>query len=221
MPLDPATLKARLGIDASDTSKDAVIDVVAGQAQGLAENYCDRGFDVADQAEDFPNTASSAQLFRYPVTAVTGFWRLLHQNGVPLAEDRGGDVTIYRLDKARGIVWPGGWGWASNPDAQLHIEYTGGLETWPPDLDWAVTAIFDLLWAETPGGGVEPGAGGATAFDVVKRFSVVGAYSVELGSSGDAGSTSGGGGDNSWGLLPPSITSVLDGYRRSTRLGIG
>ena len=221
MPLDPAILKARLGIPTDDTSQDPVIAAVAVQAQALAENYCDRAFDLADETDEFPDVASSLQLRRYPVSEITGFWRVLRQYGTPLADDRGSDVTSYRVDRARGLIWPTGWGcWSAGPAQQFHVEYSGGYETWPPDLDWAVTSVFDLLWAETPGGGVEAGAGGATAFDAVKRFSVVGAYSVELGSSGDA-SGGGGSGDNSWGLLPPSITSVLDFYRRATRLGIG
>jgi hypothetical protein len=220
MPLDPAILKARLGIADTDTSQDPVIAAVAVQAQALAENYCDRAFDLADETEEFPDVASSLQLRRYPVSEVTGLWRMDGQQGTPLVDDHGPDVTSFRIDRARGILWPAGWGcWLAGPAQQLHVEYSGGFDTWPVDLDWAVTAIFDLLWAETPGGGVEAGAGGATAFDAVKRFSVVGAYSVELGSSGDA--SGGGGGDNTWGLLPPSITSVLDYYRRATRIGIG
>lgn len=218
MLLDLDKLKERLGIEPGDTSKDTTITVVGAQAQALAENYCDRKFDYEEDDETFSGVTLSFQVRRYPIDEIVSITRgddldLPPPNTVPLA--------VRRTDTAKGLVWPSRWGWGGAWPV-LRCVYTGGFQEAPTDLEWALYQIFDTLWASTPGGGAEPGTIGSGAFDEVKRFSVVGAYSVEMGSTGDVGGGSGsGGGDNVWGILTPASTSVLDGYRRAARIGIG
>lgn len=218
MLLDLATLKKRLGIPPEDTSKDTTISVVAAQAQALAENYCDRKFDLEEDDETFIGVTLSFQVRRFPLEAVTAIFAGSDLDAPPPS---GNPLATYQTDPAKGLVWPSRWGQNGHWPV-LRCQYRGGYVEAPPDLLWALTQIFDELWAATPGGGLEPGQGGGGAFDAVKRFSVVGAYSVELGSTGDAGGGSGsGGGDNAWGVLTPASTAVLDGYRRAARIGIG
>jgi hypothetical protein len=53
----------------------------------------------------------------------------------------------------------------------------------------------------------------------IKKYSVVGAYSVETaaGGVGEIGANVGTG----WGALPGAVTSALDNYRRESRIGAG
>jgi hypothetical protein len=234
MLLDLATLKDRLGILPSDTTQDQTITVLAGQAQALAETYCDRAFDYGPDDETFPDVNQSFQVHRYPIDSIEGL-TLGSDLDTPVANPT--PISWLRADPAKGLIWPGGYGyqnwiggwqmgsgwaggaWSGGSWPVIRCQYTGGYQTAPIDLDWALTLIFDELWSTTPGAGVPAGQVGAAAFDAVKRFSVVGAYSVELATSADQGSK--GGGDNTWGILTPAITSVLDGYSRAAAIGIG
>ncbi len=210
MPLDPAILKARWGI--TDAAKDALVKSVADQAQALCETYCGRRFDLDDDVEDFAAVQYSFQVHRWPIASITA---LSH---VPPSQIGGAAPTVrpiaqYRVNAAAGVVEPGeaaGW-WAG----LVRCEYRGGFEPWPPDLAWAVTLAADLIWAGTPGGGAEVGSTGAS--QAIKRISVVGVYSAEL-AGGDAGGSDG---DNTWGILPPNVTAVLDKYRHGAVIGIG
>jgi hypothetical protein len=233
MLLDLATLKARLGIDPSDTTQDLTIEMLATQAQALAETYCDRAFDYGPDDETFPGVNSSFQVHRYPIASIDSL-TLGSDLDTPIANPT--PIAWLRTDPAKGLVWPGGYGyqnwyggwqqgvgwiggaWSGGTWPVIRCLYTGGYQTAPVDLAWALTLIFDILWSTTPGAGVPVGDVGAAAFDAVKRFSVVGAYAVELATSADQGSK--GGGDNTWGILPPSVTAVLDGYTRAPAIGI-
>jgi hypothetical protein len=218
MLLDLAMLKERLGIPVNDVTKDAVITLVAEQAQALAETYTDRAFDLMESDEVFPAVTSSFQVRRYPITEITA---IAVGTQLDLPVPSGAAITSYRADAEKGLVWPWPGGYSSGRASPLRCIYTGGYAEAPRDLEWALTGIFDLIWAATPGGALPPGAPGGGAFDTVKKFSVVGAYSVELGSSGDpGGGSSGGGGDNNWGILTPVQTSVLDRYCRGSVMGI-
>lgn len=212
MPLDLATLKARLGIPPEDTTKDAAIEATAEQAQALAEGYCDRKFDRLADVETL-DPAASLLLRRWPLAL---------DPAVIITDDAGRVVPAqnYRVDAERGMIrgravsWAPGWflGWSP-----LTVTYTGGFDPWPSSLTWAVTNAFDVLWSETPGGGIEPGApstGGA-----VKRYGVVGAFYVdnEAGGVGEIGANEGAG----YGALTGPICRALDEWRRESRLGAG
>lgn len=210
MPLDPALLKARWGL--ADASKDALVADVAATAQAFAERYTGRRFDLADDVEDFPRVMQSVQVRRYPIESITALW--YHRNAqVPTDPPNVIGLNVYQLDAGKGLVWPGSGGtWPG----LLRVEYRGGYATWPIDLTWAVTQIADILWAGTPGGGAPAGTVGGQA--ALKKLSVVGVYSAEYDSGGDAGGNSG---DNTWGLVPPSATALLDEYRIAGVIGIG
>lgn len=213
MPLDVATLKERLGLDPGDTSQDNAIAAVAGQAQELCELYCDRKFDHEADEETFDQTAGALLLRRWPVDDTIA---------VAIADDAGRVVPAqnYRVDFARGAIkgrtvsWAPGWSFGWSP---LTVAYTGGFDPWPSSLTWAVTQAFDVLWSETPGGGLPAGAAGAAGD--VRKYSVVGAYSVETtsGGVGEVGANAGEG----WGPFPASITSALDPWRRESAAGVG
>lgn len=208
MPLDVETLKARWGITGS--GQDALVASVAAQAQALCETYCGRLFDFSADAADFQAVHLSFQVPRYPIKKLTALHG--YQPGqLPGEPTTGPAIASYRLNKAQGLVWP------SCPPALVHCEWEGGYETWPPDLEWAVTQAADIIWADTPGGGAPAGSAGGAALGALKKISVVGVYSAEVG----GGDTAGGGGDNTWGVLPPEVTAVLDRYAAAAVVGIG
>jgi hypothetical protein len=202
VPLDPAALKTRLGIDPSDTTQDAAIAAIAADAQALCEDYCDRKFDLADDSETFFDCWSTLLLRRWPLDPATP--PVITSNGTPVGQE-------WAADTARGILY----GWPLG--LPVTVAYRGGFEPWPSTLTWAVTTAFDVLWAETPGGGLAPGE--AAEGGTVRKYSVVGAYSVETtsGAPGEVGANEGEG----WGPLPGPVTRALDSYRRESRLGVG
>jgi hypothetical protein len=221
VPLDVASLKARLGIAPGDTTSDAAIEAVATQAQALCESYCDRKFDLAADEETFEAPTGALLLRRWPIVVDPA----LDPPALPvsIADEAARVVPAqnYRVDKAHGVIrgrsvsWAPGWAFGWCP---LVVTYTGGLDPWPSDLIWSVTAAFDVLWSETPGGGL-PAGGAAGASGDVKKYSVVGAFSVETvaGAAGEIGANAGEG----WGPLPASITRGLDAYRRESAVGVG
>lgn len=210
MPLDPDALKARWGI--TDSSKDALIGQVAGEAQALAEAYTGRYFDLAADEADFQPVNYSFQVQRYPIKQITALHGWL-VGQLPADPDPGAPIVAYRLDRAKGLVWPSqayGFG-------MVHCAWEGGFETWPPDLNWAITQAADIVWGDTPGGGAPVGSAGGAALGTLKKLSVVGVYTAEIADA-DAGAADG---DNSWGILPPAVTAVLDRYRVAAVVGIG
>lgn len=211
MPLDLDTLKTRLGI--TDNSQDAALTAVAAEAQALCEDYCDRKFDKAADEETFDQTSGALLVRRWPIDKAAGV-------AIEDAAGRPVPTTNYRVDYARGTIkgrsvsWAPGWAFGWSP---LTVSYTGGFDPWPIALNWAVTQAFDVLWSETPGGGIAAGTIGAAGD--VKKYAVVGAFSVEAvaGAAGEVGANAGEG----WGPLPASITSALDAYRRESAVGVG
>lgn len=210
MPLDPALLKIRWGI--TDDSKDALVDQVAAQAQALAETYTGRRFDLDTDAQDFERVNYSLQVRRFPIESIEQLhdWQVGQMPGLPA---EGAGIASYRLDRDKGLIWVG------TRTGVVHVEWTGGYATWPPDLDWAITQLADIIWADTPGGGAAAGSGGGTALGQVKKLSVVGVYSVEIG--GSDSSSDGSGGSEGWGIITPPIAVVLDRYSLAAVIGIG
>lgn len=209
MPLDPAILKIRWGI--SDDSKDPLVEQVAAQAQALAETYTGRRFDLGTDAQDFERVNYSLQVRRYPIVSIEKMHDWL-AGQMPALPDEGSPIASYRLDKDKGLIW------VATRSGVVHVEWTGGYEDWPPDLDWAITQLADIIWSDTPGGGAAAGSGGGTALGQVKKLSVVGVYSVEVGGTD---SSSEGGGSEGWGVITPPIAVVLDRYSIAAVVGIG
>jgi hypothetical protein len=205
MPLDLAVLKERLGIDPADTAQDVTITAIAEQAQALCELYCDRKFDLMADKETFLSRGAIFLVRRWPIApdpppVITA------PDLTPVFSEQ------WCIDYEKGMIahpdyW---WGGAT-------IAYTGGFEPWPPALAWAVTTAFDVLWAESPGGALPPGPPASAGN--VRRYSVVGAFSVEAtsGGVGEIGANEGTG----WGPFPASVTRALDSYRRESRIGAG
>lgn len=216
MPLDPETLKARWGI--TGTGQDALVAEVAAQAQAICETYTARRFDLETDSGDFEPVGLSFQVPRWPIVQVTALHGWL-AGQLPGAPTPGPPIAGFQMDKARGLVWPGGGNFfAGAPWRMVHCEWSGGLDPWPPDLTYAVTQAADIIWSDTPGGGAPAGSAGGASVGAIKKISVVGVYSAELADGGDGGDADG---NNVWGVLPPPVTAILDRYRPAALIGIG
>ena len=99
MTWDLAAGKARLGIAAGDTTKDAFVTAALNASLALAESYCDRKFLYAAERATFNHPrGASLSLPRYPleqITAVTG--------------DTTGAAIKYHMESGTGLVILDGW----------------------------------------------------------------------------------------------------------------
>ena len=96
---------------------------------------------------------------------------------------------------------------------ELDIDYTGGYQTLPADLELALWIIFDAMWplySANSGGGGGAGAGGVPG--AISSISVpdVGTLRFDTGSSGSGT----GGGAGAVGLIASSAINLLEPYRR-------
>ena len=192
---DLATAKIRLGIAVVDTTKDTLIGSVLLAAKSIAENYCDRMFDLATQTEVFNHhNGSSFSLRRYPLKAITA---VTTSGGSGIAADR-----YHRNDDA-GLLIMHNQLWQSDV---VTVQYTGGYTNLPDDLLLALWRIFDAIWSDMPGGGA---AAGAAAVDKIKSIEIpdVGRITMDTGgNSSAAGSSSG--------LIDNVTAALLSFYRR-------
>ncbi|MFN3261318.1 MAG: hypothetical protein ACE37J_12245 [Pikeienuella sp.] len=203
MPLDLAPFRRRIGLEPDDESRDDDITAALDVAVAFAERYCDRGI-VRQEAEDefYIGKGHRLFLYRYPIV------------GVPVVsvENVGEAVPVssYRLFETVGEIWPhAAW------QGAVKVTYTGGYEPLPPDLAWAIGALFDTMFAEMfpsefggSGPVIVPGSG------EVKSVTLFGVGSVSY----DVGSTAVSAGDlaESGVLITPGsrLAFILDSYRR-------
>jgi hypothetical protein len=145
-------IKAALGIDAGDTSKDAAIQAMLDATVAVIEAYLGRGIASAPMIEEFEppdNHNPSLLLYRFPVEIVNEVSQ---------------DATIingWRVFKGSGVLQ-----WRSNNcairraccgenDVPVVVDYVGGFadDAWPPDLAEAVMRAFYIRWNATGGTG--------------------------------------------------------------------
>lgn len=192
-----ADAKVRLNI--ASTAQDAVIQGVLDAAILIAEGYCRRRFLLRNETETFRYfRGRTLPLTRYPIVSVTALlddgqastgWEPIRGIGV---------IEFSQFVNARTIT----------------VSYTGGYDaaTFPMDLALAIWSIFDVLWAQTPGGGIAAG-GVAASSGGMKSFSIPGVISINYDASG-AASASAAGGAGAAAVIPPLAHSILNLYRR-------
>lgn len=173
-------IKAALGIDPADTTKDAAIERTLEAVIDIIETYCGRGFAYKDVVEEFDPITSRDRwflLFRFPVKSLTK------------VSDGTSDfaASSFQLFKAKGLlrVTPGWMCCAS--DRAVIVEYAGGYEDddWPAGLVDVINGFFYAKWSAQGAGNV---ANASTA-GAVKSASVDGltvTYADALGASSSA-----------------------------------
>ena len=140
--LNIETLRTRIGLLATDTTKDAELNAAIETAISIAERYCNRFFGYGDQTETFIHKYGHAiQLHRIPVTAV---------------KDMNPEYS-HHIDAESGLIHFD----HTVAEHSFVINYTGGFspDTLPADLEWALLSIFDGTYASMSGGGSTVAAG--------------------------------------------------------------
>lgn len=235
MTWDVTTAKARLGLEG--TEQDALVQSAMDLAVAVAEGYCDRRFLKKADTQEFTTPCGPTLLVRrYPLVSLESLGPLDPQDDP--APDPSPVPEQWRMDKKRGIVFMVGAppyiapdGTARAPSwlamslgvrAGFALNYIGGYDPLPADLEAALWMVFDAAWFSTPGWGADPGSQSGAGGDGVKAFGIDGmTLSFDTG-SGDKASGQAGGDVGSWGpLLPLGATALLQFYRAETVMGIG
>lgn len=163
-----ASLKAMLGIDAEDETKDAAIQALLDSSLAMIESYCGRIFLLGDYQEHFmPIDTRNPYLLlsAYPVELVRSVFRDVGYEQDTVIET----VSGWKLFPQQGILrqfshgccWCcGGW------EGDTIVDYRGGFppDAWPADLVDILTRLFFDRWTATDGTGslVAGSSGGGT-----------------------------------------------------------
>ena len=180
------SLRERVGLESTDTSKDPEIEAARDSALAMMGNYCDRIFLESTGDEEFVHKAGDTlSLRRYPVSV----------DPAVESEDQG-EITEFHLDAEAGLI-------LLDYYAAFHkvtVTVTGGYtETgFPADLLMAFYAAFDQEYALVEGGT----ASGAEIESVTVADVGTVRYNVSSASD-DAGS-----------YLPARSKSILEIYKR-------
>jgi hypothetical protein len=233
MTWDITTAKLRLGIE--DDTQDAALQSAMDVALAVAEGYCDRRFLKQADTQEFPlPTGPTLLVRRYPLVSLETIAPLDPQDEPPVEPV---DVSAtWRIDKRRGIVFMVGmppWGasyttpvapgaFYAGARAGFVLNYTGGYDPLPADLEQALWMVFDAVWFSTPGWGAEAGSQSGAGGGAVKSFSIDGSTISFDNASGNEAASQSGGSVGAWGpYLPLGATSLLQQYRAETVVGVG
>ena len=176
-------LKRYIGIDATDTSQDALLGDLIDYASERIETHCGRRF-ASEAITEYADGSGTTELVlsRRPVTELTSVRvdadrEFSEETALDLSEQivlRAESGVVERVD----AVFPRG---ASN----IRIEYTAGYETVPDDIELAAVKLAAAWYAHARAGA-----------DGVKR-ETLGGYSAEYARA----------------ALPADVEAILDPYR--------
>ena len=217
-------MRVRIGLLPDDATRDADILLAQDISLDMVETYLDRKLMYEDDVEEFFSASMGHLVRRWPLDPdeeikITGkgFGSIDGNYVWAVGVNEYGAGHYFAIDFEKGIIYSPSYayGWP------LEISYTGGFEVLPPTLQWALLRVFDLVWASDSSFGNTSGSTVTTG--AVKKVSLVGIGSVELDSGGSSSSSGDSGGINAdaWGLLPATVTSVLDRWRRESAVGVG
>lgn len=185
MTFDLTAARARVGLQPNDTTKDAALSASLAAALGLAERYCDRKFARQFEVAELVHfVGNEAHIDRYPIVAVIS------------VQSDGQAITAFQVNKSAGrILFT-----SSLASLLLEVEYEGGYEVFPDDLEYALWLIFDSVWPSI--------SGNAPAQSPISRITVPDVGSISF----DTVAPSSGVGA----AISEAAEAVLDLYRRST-----
>lgn len=185
---DIQTARIRIGLESTDTSKDVELNAAMDASLKFAELYCDRKFMKQFESERFIHfNQCKVQLIRYPVDSV----------GLVDADDK--PNTDWHIDGPDGRITFDG---RINAHV-LTVDYVGGYEVLPADLEMALWRLFDSAY------GLISSTGGTVGTGQVKAIYSAGAK-VEFNVSGSGSS----GGSGPGGIADAFSSTILDFYKR-------
>lgn len=213
VPIDIEVLRVRIGLEPDDASRDADIDAAMAITLDMIEEYLDRKLLFEPDVEELFGPLRHILVRRWPIDAVTPIV-ITHYDGM-------GSTTIYestqfQTDRFNGIVHLCGY----HQGFPLKIEYSGGLQEFPSSLEWAFLQVFDAIWASDPAFGGSAG-GDVWTEGAIKKVSLVGIGSVDLGASSGGTGTGGDGISDPWSLISSPVIDLLNRYRRQSTIGAG
>jgi len=204
---DLAAAKLRLGI--TDAAQDEAIEQCLATGLALAERYCDRRFAFKRETVNFPGSHWPVLMVRrYPLARV---YSMTVQGGTDYAVDLSQLLVHHEFGMVRGR------GAGCSAGASIALDYEGGYKVLPPDLEFALWAIFDALWASTPGWGL-PAGSSSDGSGAVRSFAIDG-MSISYDTSDEHSSGAAGGDASAWGVIPSRAVAVLNLYRAETAVG--
>lgn len=185
---DIETARIRIGLEPTDTSKDAQLNVAMSASLNFAENYCDRKFMKQAESERFVHFSyCGVQLKRFPVESVE------------MVSADGNSFSDFHIDMPVGRITLD-----SRISAHiLTVDYVGGYEVLPADLEMALWRLFDSAYANINN------TGGSLGNGQVKAISSAGAK-IEFNVSGSSDA----GGSGTGGIGDGFTSSILDFYKR-------
>jgi hypothetical protein len=206
-------IKAALGIESSDVSKDDAIESMLEATIALIESYLGRGIQSAPEVQDFEPPEMhfpSLLLYRFPVSVVNSVsqdaraisgWRIRKSDGVLQWRPR----ECYVRRACCGEI-----------EAPVTVDYIGGYGDgeWPANLVEAVMRAFYIRWNATGGTGNLSEVVNAPGNN---RSVSVDGLTITRDSSMYAGEAFAGQ------AVPPELTSVaamLEPFRSRTMIGV-
>lgn len=199
-------LKAYLGIDPGDVTKDAELSQAINMAGDFIETYLDRVVALREVNEYFPHHFGTVILHHYPVDTAQGVV-------VTLNGDAQSGYTVWRGRDNLGHLSRTGMRQDTPMDwrryDQVDVTYTAGFDPIPSDLAnciiWTAADLYN-----SQGTGSIPGGGGSGE---IKGMTIYDVGSITY----DVGSSSSGGGDGTFtggGVIPATVQSILTRYKR-------
>jgi len=156
--------RARIGLAPTDPSKDDEIKQVLAVSLGMMETYLDRKLIKGDYTEVITHKAGeSIQLSAYPIDAIIDVHNLNRK---------------YHVDEPIGLIQFDG----STIRHQIIVDYNGGYDPLPNDLQFVLMQVFDGVWYS-----VENSSGGSTGTAIDKMvIADVGSISWKVPTDGSA-----------------------------------
>ena len=195
MAFDVATGRIKVGLEPSDTSQDADIQMALNTALSLAEQYCDRKFAFARETLTKYADRFSERVFvdRFPINRIYSI--------------TGAGTNSPEAHHDAGVVFTSA---GSNPGSKITIDYEGGYKSLPADLEYCLWQVFAAVWADFDP--TNANGGNVVVSGEIKKRSIVGVGSVEYTTSADSiASTT----VSDWSaVLPGATQAVLNLYKR-------
>ena len=210
MAWDLATAKIYLKIDPADTSKDAQIEGVMDYVLSSIETALQRGLFFLRQTVRFQYVdVNRLYLPRYPIATVFAI-RDGNDNEVEdfTVHSRTGWVQMLRI-----------------PASPIEVDFDGGFQILPPDLERAMWEAFMDVWSRTDqdtggppesGGTVVQGSGDVKSLTVFDSFKV----DYDVGATALSSNTGLAQDQYDWGWLSP-WAATLAFYRSEDGTGLG
>ena len=186
---DVMTGRVRIGLVPTDASKDAIIQIALDATIAVVEKWLDRGIVRMQEKTKFyyTGTVRQFQLPRWPV------------ENVIKVEGLNAD---YKINAEHGYIELGHNACAD----EFIIEYIGGYNPLPGDLEVGLWMVFDGVFSNMEGSGSSALTGG------IGKFSIVGVGTIDYSDNSTSSSAGANGASGLIGEIPAQLFSPYKRY---------